>query len=652
MRSPRIPTHIFLFPLGLLACGDGLKVEAKPVPKPSEEPVPGKMPEATERSFSIESPRPNEVIARRQVSVRGSATGLDEVRVGGHRVVVRDGRFAWELVVDRDGPMTVEVAAAGIAARSIPVVVDTLAPSVAITSPARGAFVDAVRSRSLKVEGTASDSAGIARVVVNGREASLDPSGRFAIDLEPELGAELIVVEAEDRARHVLDRTRALLFGRFAPFSSTSSTGSSVRLRTDALQAIGRSLSGRFTDLIGALPASDGVSLQHPTVEQLTVELTPGEGQLFASIHIEGFEASFSTTIQLLGSEVAVTGSVQVGVIDLDTELGLEVREGALLGDAGAVSVRIQGVELVIDTALGARGALASQILSSLLEQALSHSIEECLSGCDLGPLFDPASAERIVSLFGRQARARLALGSVRVDTDGIVLGAGIGLDLGTDRGGPGGPLVTEDPEPSSTRDHPLSIAISDDLLNHVFFALWRSGVLELDVSSAIASTSSITLDAGTLAILLGPELLQHVAADRPVSIRARAALPPIARIHAPSNLTLAIADLAIEIAVDDMVVVELSVSIEVSIALSLSGGRISSAISASAQAEVEAEPLFDVDDGAIESLVAGVASRLPDRLAELDLSPLLDLGAILPGAGGAIRAIVASEGWLSLHHD
>jgi hypothetical protein len=128
----------------------------------------------------------------------------------------RDGSFSAEVVL-AEGPNVFTATATNYAGSSpasepVTVTLDTMGPSVEWTPADRTGYFDA----HLVVSGTATDAgAGVAKVLVNGEEASLAGDGNFAAEVQLAEGPNEITVVARDRLGHETSETRRVAFFRY-----------------------------------------------------------------------------------------------------------------------------------------------------------------------------------------------------------------------------------------------------------------------------------------------------------------------------------------------------------------------------------------------------------------------------------------------------
>ncbi|HJN77206.1 MAG TPA: hypothetical protein QGF58_24995 [Myxococcota bacterium] len=253
----------------------------------------------------------------------------------------------------------------------------------------------------------------------------------------------------------------------------------------------------------------DTVSFQQPKLRA-----TPTVDNLLIELRIPAFHVAVSSWGQILGNPFDVWVSVGADEIKITPGLGMGSD-----GERLKLTVESFDIELIgfsFDTSL-LPGEIEDMLLvdsvvekmESALETAaqelLAPVVETALDGLDL-------SFETQIS--GRALTGELAFSDAFVDTDGIQLAMDMETHMPasvTSRAP--GYLLSEGGSPSPSTKADLSVAISDDFVNALFFQMWQAGLLDIELS-----TEDGTLD---------PELLTRLKAEEG-TIRARAELPPL----------------------------------------------------------------------------------------------------------------------------
>ncbi len=240
---------------------------------------------ALSRSFAIDTTPPVIVIAAPEpelvtrdgaVVVTGSAVGAVEVRVAGHPAGLEGDQFVSAPVALSEGTNPIAVVALdGVGnetSQSLAVVRDTVAPTLAVTSPADG-FLAA--TNTVAVTGTAGDAT-LLEVTANGQVAVIS-GGSFAATGVPVVeGSSTITISAVDRAGNVTSATRAVVVDTLAPILAVTTPGPGSVTSAADVQVAGTAADPHLAGVtVAGVPASLAGS-----AFSATVPLTPGTNSL------------------------------------------------------------------------------------------------------------------------------------------------------------------------------------------------------------------------------------------------------------------------------------------------------------------------------------------------------------------------------------
>ncbi len=228
--------------------------------------------DATPPDLVVSTPGPGSVLASSTVQVSGTATDphLLGVTVNQTPVQLAGNAFSTDLSLP-EGPHTIVVEATdtlGLSSRvERSIRVDLTAPTVLIDEPAAGAFLT---STTVPVRGQAQDAEGIARVTVNGREATVQGTGAFELaDLALPEGESTVTCRAFDTAGNsgVVSRTVTVdvqppAVTSIVPSDGATGVPTSVRPRITFSEPIApASLAGQITLTAGGVPIQVQVAL-------------------------------------------------------------------------------------------------------------------------------------------------------------------------------------------------------------------------------------------------------------------------------------------------------------------------------------------------------------------------------------------------------
>ncbi|HSF39574.1 MAG TPA: Ig-like domain-containing protein [Thermoanaerobaculia bacterium] len=329
----------------------------------------------------LDSPE-DPLVATATVTVTGTVEEphLDEVEVADlPATVAADGTFSVPGVPLVEGPNEIRAIARdtlGHEATSEPVlyVLDTIAPQIAITSPAEG---ETLTSLQAVVTGTASDTH-LSGVKVNGADATFDEAaGTFQATLILADGPNVITVVATDRAGHstetsvavrvVLDAQRPVVtFDQ--PGGACLAAGSPVQLAgvfvddhpqamgVDVLDAAGarRSYVGTLSDGRWSVASADLGSADGMTTVLLTASDAFGNvARLSRSFRMDATAPTVRLTLD--GAPFPSAGAAPV-LFGRSIAVGVQVEDGATAAPPAAV-LTLDGAPYAAGTPIPAEGA-------------------------------------------------------------------------------------------------------------------------------------------------------------------------------------------------------------------------------------------------------------------------------------------------------
>ncbi|MEO1367692.1 MAG: hypothetical protein AAFX50_10990, partial [Acidobacteriota bacterium] len=145
-------------------------------------------------TFSSLQPADGAVLGSAQGALTGLVSGADTLSINGEPVALDGGAFAYTFSL-QEGPQVLQLVADGPGGQTAvnhQLVIDTLAPTIAVTAPSS----DFVTSSPLTVAGTATDPH-LAAVSVNGQAATLT-GGAWSLSVPLVEGPHTLTIRAED----------------------------------------------------------------------------------------------------------------------------------------------------------------------------------------------------------------------------------------------------------------------------------------------------------------------------------------------------------------------------------------------------------------------------------------------------------------------
>jgi len=258
--------------------------------------------------------------------------------------------------------------------------------------------------------------------------------------------------------------------------------------------------------------------------------------------HVEPFTVNAETTIALqIVQDENGDPFVDAIVAPLDVQHSL-VSDDIILEDC-----LIGGVEDVLDL-LGLSlydlilGQLDSQIDGAL--DGVTESLEEALEDA-----FSAAVISQEIEVGEGAVYLDLYPNDLTITPDGMTLvmaGATDGSQhMCVERFDTGGSLRTDSDMPTVARaPGALSVLLSDDFSNQLFYGLWRSGLLcyEIEESSGLPMTTAI------LSLLAGDAFDEFFPETVPIVISTSPQSPPIINYNGDSDINIVIEDLILDI--------------------------------------------------------------------------------------------------------
>jgi hypothetical protein len=477
------------------------------------------------------------VTGQPQIVIEGTVTNTGAVTVNGVAAVVDGSAWVASLSGLNEGALTI-TATAGDQSATIDVVVDLTPPRIDITGPSRGHHTEA---EQFDLAFTVTESVShLVDVTRDGLPLDLDVGHSWTlagIALNP--GVSLFGLEAIDAGGHVIQEHIAVLQGPLRDPDERVDGALRMQLGTaaiDALETLAVNLI-EAQNLVELLPnplleRPALITVERVTYDDLTVELVPGDGELALHATLEGMTIGIGLSVRPDDPPSMINVGVQRLVVD--GALIPTIRAGRLVTDVPEDRVEVSfiglqvALEQVPDFAADpeAEANLLEQVIGEALAIAIGQLVPDAMDGL-LARLDEPIDLD----LLGATLRLSLVPEVVLVNALGLSLI--IGVDVGL-AGAPNPPTDLAGYVTTPTRwngvpdTDQFGLAIDDDLLNAVSFALWRSGVLLPVIDDAYITN-------GGAAFALVRNLLRGVALD------ADPALPRETPLKAVTHLPLPI---------------------------------------------------------------------------------------------------------------
>ena len=612
----------------------------EPTQPPPEEPerAPGERSEDGARALDVYQPEIGEVIKAATVRAKGDTEGLEKVEVNGQVVVVTGDSFKVDLTLP-EGRQTITVVAEGLDPVYIEVFVDHTPPVIEVDSPVRGAFLVAGESDEIVVEGRVVDvGTGVSELKVGGYTVPLRADGTFTRRLVPQLGVNNIELVATDHAGRSVRTQRGALYGEFTDWDAPTEHAVTARMGDRSFDVIERALIRLVDDgLVDQMldqyaVGTEDIEIHDVSYGSVDIRLVPERGRLRAEILVYDLRVDLSVTygVTLRGYAEASPARI-VGYIEPEL-----TRSGQITADLYQPQISLDGFAIHVDGIWDWVVSWVNGWAQDYAEEMLTGLAEDVI----VPELFDPAMLDRSFTIMGQEIAYSVRLDDLDVDTRGIAAVGNVTLPLPPSGNAPASPGVytTYSSPPGDDVRRMFRASVSDDMINRMMATAWRAGLLDLNIRELIGDGGAlpIELNAGSIALLAGPQLLEHAEPDTPVDVQLRPLLPPVAEVRVGRNslLRLHLSELMLDLylapesgrrklfaSVATYATLDISVTVE--------DDRVSLGFVLAVDVDLADEPLFDLQDALIEQIVGGLLERLPEILGYEGLDGLFDFGGL-----------------------
>jgi len=368
--------------------------------------------------------------------------------------------------------------------------IDPNAPSVHITSPARGTFAGDVPM--LLVTGTATDDTRVASVEVNGIAATLASDGSWRAIVPVTTGTQLLHAIAKDSEGNVGKESRAVVIGPLQPIATAVPQAITAAISAQTFDAIGRGITGflKTGDLEALIAPHNPVidagagpdclyvqaSITRMTAGSATgVSLTPTGGGLRLDVELDqvtlGMHLSYavaclgdSRDIAIAANHIKVTGTLNVGVSRGAFDIKLTDQSVQLTGlnlDLGGVPGDIVDL-LHLDAAL-------PPILGWAAQTFVVPALNNALAGLN---------DVKTVNVLGTPVDIHVTPAQIYFDPTGAIVELDTTLRAHGDTTSPGYVYVANQ-APSMTTDRGFELAVADEAVNQLLGSFWAAGGMD-----------------------------------------------------------------------------------------------------------------------------------------------------------------------------
>ncbi|HEX8107953.1 MAG TPA: hypothetical protein VF516_09515 [Kofleriaceae bacterium] len=379
-------------------------------------------------------------------------------------------------------------------------------PVLHVSSPARSLVQG--QAGSLTVTGTAlpgPDGDPIAKVLVNGVEATLQPDGSFRAAIDLPQGETLIQTVAKDAGGLTATDTRAVQAGQLMPVGSNVQRAVAAALSAGAFAklsaAAGPIIKGiNIPALIAPLQpmlsvgdSSTGAQLFVDNVKfsDVKISLTPVQDGLSFSAEIDQLDvpahASFSVigiggseSLEVTADKIVVAGTLQVtpaGMSGFHTKL---------------INPKVQLTNFMLHA-----GSVPDAIIKLLNLQSAIQTIIAKVAELFMGPLVNQAlgalAGPQKLPVLGHQLTMQVAPSAVHFTPDGGLVEIDMKALLAGSESSPGF-ISTANGSPAMDPTFGFQLGLADDLANELLAELTAVGALNLSVPQNVGVFDTVQI--------------------------------------------------------------------------------------------------------------------------------------------------------------
>ncbi len=405
-------------------------------------------------------------------------------------------------------------------------------PSIAVTSPASGSWL---------AEGTAEVQGSFANLYqldVNDSTVTPNPAeGTFASTIELRRGINTIQAygETQDGEGWRYDRV-AVLAGDYADPGYPVEDAVGIRLNQSGLDAAVDFVAGMVDDETVAETAMgmnpiyedsygvlgwDAVDIEARiddlTFDDLRIAATPSEDELELRVVIPDLFVDLQAVGEIVWIDFDVDASIWADQAVITLGLGVDTDDGDLVVDL--LSSEVDLVGFGYDTSLlpgDVESYLFVSTISEKLEGMLLEQTEEQVPPLLASTLGDLDLSTEL-ELMDTPVSLAATFASASIDDDGIQLFADVDVHSPTSGSHTYAGYLSAPVDLAVDHDAALSMAMGDDILNRLFFELWKGGLMDISLSTDDGTMkpeflAGLKAEEGTVTLnpLLPPVLVQH----------------------------------------------------------------------------------------------------------------------------------------------
>jgi hypothetical protein len=509
------------------------------------------------------------------------------------------------------------------------------APQVEITTPARGAFLAvglaAVEGHVTPVAGTT-----ITQVTLGGQTVTPDATGTFRGMAQLATGLNVIQAQCLDSAGNSGGASIGVLAGDYKPDAQAIAHAALVRINNPALDAMAKLAEGAiwqqdWSSLLASENPCDAtdfafihviINFSQVRFRDVTAHLGAKPGALGLSVEIAQpvldctIEADLGVTT--IGPYTAVA-TADSAMLTTDASFAL-AQDGSFHSSTANCDVTFQNLQFSVSSSL--INTAVQLFATSAIQDHLATWIEGEVTNV-LPPKMDQAIAEYLQqtvpwNIYGHPFSLDVRGESAQFDSDGMFIELSMNASGGTptpQAANAPGSLTTAGDPPQSLPNHNFFASLDDDGFNRCFYAMWKSGCLDIDVDEAFLQSQGVTPTAGemtaaTLKSVL-PEIGNAVPDSAPIKLHLSPGLPPVVGVTGQPDLVLLQAgEVSLDVFVDrgngweKLFNTVVQVELGAGCTFTPKGLQLTSVGTPTFQFEMHEEPIVKLDDRRIETLL------------------------------------------------
>src|SRR5690554_902472 len=593
---------------------------------------------ASNATLTITYPQSGAFINQARIMVRGTAQGVDTLKVNGQHAEVVSGE--WKVLVDFAEGAAKATASADGAEATVDFVVDTIAPVIELTQPARGLMRDDASGNEVVFAGRVSEeSSGLKVLGLDGAGVSFDEAGNFSHSAELRPGYNEFELRAVDGAGNTSKTMRAVVFGPLTGASDEIESAAEIKLSPvlfeDASAVILALMTPeRISEFVqNSMADNETIALESVQFGAVDVQIAPHSQDM---LHANGYlTLDLSVDALVIAGVVTFSGedypvTITLDHVDVSTEVLLAASEaGGLDISFGESLLEFEEEALHFDVAGMTEQDLGDGLRNVLLSVATGvakTAFSEILSDELFAQLYDPGLLRRSVELLGRTLEFQLYIRQVRVtEGDGIFVNASIAVVSPKFEGVPevpGALDLAQGPRTSTSLSGDLLFSTRRTAVNRILHGAWRSGLLNLGlVGSDFAGFElPVELSASALSLLLDPRIAQLADNSTPAGLQLRPLLPPVVDLKQSASaqdpdandIRIQLGDLMVDLQLlpendAPIDIATVALFLDINARFVARNGQLALTLNASARADIDAEPTLDLDDTKIEDLLTNL---------------------------------------------